>query len=265
MTKGSLTVVGTGYLAAGQVTAEAEGCIRTADKCLYLVSDPVTAVWIQRLNPTAESLQDAYAPGKRRRESYREMVERMLTPVRQGLDVCAAFYGHPGVFAFPSHEAIRQARANGFEARMFPGVSAEDCLFADLGLDPATHGCQSFEATDFLIRRRRFEPSSNLILWQIGAIGVATYEGEDLWSRAGLRVLVEVLLQHYPAGHETVVYEAAVYPVCDPLILRVPLGSLAESRVSVISTLYVPPLHPAPLDLTMLDRLGIPRPSSPDT
>ena len=264
MKKGSLTVVGTGYLAAGHITAEAEGSIKSAEKCLYLVSDPVTALWIQRLSPTAESLQDAYAPGKPRRESYREMVARMLAPVRQGLDVCGAFYGHPGVFAFPSHEAIRQARAGGFAARMFPGISAEDCLFADLGLDPATDGCQSFEATDFLIRRRRFDPSSNLILWQIGAIGVATYEGEDLWSRAGLRVLAEVLLQHYPADHETVVYEATAYPVCDPLILRVPLRSLAEARVSVISTLYVPPLSPAPLDPTMLDRLGIPRPPLPD-
>jgi precorrin-3B methylase len=258
--KGSLAVVGTGYLAAGHVTAESQTLIESAGKCLYMVADPVAEAWIQQLNPRAESLRDAYAPGKPRRESYLEMVERMLAPVRQGLDVCAAFYGHPGVFAFPSHEAIRQARAGGFQARMFPGVSAEDCLFADLGLDPAIHGCQSFEATDFLVRRRRFDPSSNLILWQAGGIGVATYERGDLWSREGLRVLVEVLLQHYPADHETVVYEAAVYPVCDPLILRVPLGKLAEARVSVISTLYVPPLRPAPLDLEMLDRLGIPRP-----
>ncbi len=260
MKKGSLSVVGTGYMAAGQVTVESEALIKCAEKCLYLVADPAAAAWIQDLNPTAESMMDAYAPGKPRRESYCEIVERMLAPVRQGLDVCAAFYGHPGVFAFPSHEAIRQARAEGFEARMLPGVSAEDCLFADLGLDPAVYGCQSFEATDLLIRRRRFDPSSNLILWQVGAIGVATYEKEDLWSRKGLRVLAEILLQHYPSNHETVVYEAAVYPVCDPLILRVALGKLAEARVSVISTLYVPPLRPAPLDLEMLDRLGIPRP-----
>ncbi len=261
MKKGSLAVVGTGYLAAGHVTAESETLIKTAERCLYMVADPAAEAWIQQLNPRAESLRNAYAPGKPRRESYREMVERMLVPVRQGFDVCAAFYGHPGVFAFPSHEAIRQARAEGLEARMFPGVSAEDCLFADLGLDPAMHGCQSFEATDFLVRRRCFDPSSNLILWQAGGIGVATYEREDLWSRSGLRVLAEVLLQHYPASHQVVIYEAAVYPVCDPLILRVPLGRLAEARVSVISTLHVPPLRPAPLDLEMLDRLGIPRPS----
>ena len=48
----------------------------------------------------------------------------------------------------------------GFNAQMLAGISAEDCLFADLGLDPGKNGCQSFEATDFLIRRRQFEPTS---------------------------------------------------------------------------------------------------------
>ncbi len=263
MKQGSLTVVGTGYLAAGQITAESEATIRSADKCLYLVADPASAAWIQSLNPSAESLKDVYAVGKPRRLSYEEIVERMLAPVRDGLDVCAVFYGHPGIFAFPSHEAIRQARREGITAKMLPGISAEDCLFADLGLDPATHGCQSFEASDFLIRRRRFDSSSNLILWQVGAIGVATYEKEDLWNRDGLRVLAEALRQHYPADHEIVVYEASVYPVCEPFVLRIPLSALPGAKVSVISTLYVPPLRPAPLDLEMLDRLGLPRPAGP--
>ena len=54
------------------------------------------------------------------------------------------------VFVQPSHESIAIARLEGFSARMLPGISAEDCLFADIGLDPGKDGCQSFEATDFL-------------------------------------------------------------------------------------------------------------------
>ena len=65
------------------------------------------------------------------------MAEAILEPVRAGKRVCAAFYGHPGVFVLPSHDAISRARAEGFEATMLPGVSAEDCLVADLGVDPA--------------------------------------------------------------------------------------------------------------------------------
>ena len=42
------------------------------------------------------------------------MVERILAPVRAGKQVVAAFYGHPGVFVQPSHEAIRRAIADHF-------------------------------------------------------------------------------------------------------------------------------------------------------
>src|SRR3546814_12671609 len=38
--------------------------------------------------------------------------------------------------ALVPHKAIAQARAEGLEAHMEAGVSAEDCLYADLGIDP---------------------------------------------------------------------------------------------------------------------------------
>ena len=40
---------------------------------------------------------------------------------------------HPGVYVAPSHETVLRARAEGYPARMLPGISSEDCLFADLG------------------------------------------------------------------------------------------------------------------------------------
>jgi Tetrapyrrole (Corrin/Porphyrin) Methylases len=79
------------------------------------------------------------------------MVNRIIKYVKRDLRVCAVFYGHPGVFCTPSHESIRIARKLGYRATMLPAISAEDCLFADLGVDPGKHGCQSFEATDFLV------------------------------------------------------------------------------------------------------------------
>jgi len=35
---------------------------------------------------------------------------------------------------------------------MLPAISSEDCLYADLGVDPATTGNASYDATDFLLR-----------------------------------------------------------------------------------------------------------------
>src|ERR1700676_3415101 len=166
MRTGSLTVVRSG-IRLGQTTIEARSHIEQADKVLFLVADPLAWSWIADLNPTAESLHVFYERSADRMTAYIGMVEHILSRVRQGVKVCGAFYGHPGVFAFPTHEAIRRARADGIEARMLPGVSAEDCLFADLGIDPAPTGCQSFEATDFLVYNRHIDPTAALVLWQL--------------------------------------------------------------------------------------------------
>jgi uncharacterized protein YabN with tetrapyrrole methylase and pyrophosphatase domain len=244
MGRGRLTIVGTGYMVAGQVTQQALTCIERAEKLFHLTADPVTEAWLQGLNPSSESLHDAYGVGRDRMDSYREMVERMLAPVHRGLDVCAAFYGHPGVFAFAGHEAIRRARRDGYEASMLPGISAADCLFADLGVDPA-EGCQMYEATSFLYRKRRFDPTVPLILWQIGHIAFSSVLAtRSAWNQEGLRVLSQVLERDYPPDHEVIVYEAARLPVCRPKILPLPLRELAAADVTSISTLYVPPREP---------------------
>ena len=256
MPAGSLTVVGTG-IRLSQMSMEARISVESADKVLYSVADAVTETALQKLNHTAESLQRFYGPRKHRMITYLQMVERILSFVRKKQAVCAVFYGHPGVFVNPSHEAIRRARVEGFAATMLPAVSSEDCLFADLGIDPATSGCQSFEATDFLIRRRPFYATSPLILWQIGSIGNWKSEIQD--CSAGLQALLEVLGQNYDAKHETVLYEAARYTSCEPMIERVPLARIPERSISPVTTLYVPPDEPAPIDFAMVDRLGIPR------
>lgn len=258
MRAGSLQVVGTGYLIAGHATPQAVSAMCRADKLFYLVGCAPTQAWIESLNRSAESLHDAYAVDKLRSRSYQEMAERIVDSVRRGLDVCAAFYGHPGILANPAHQAIRMARSEGYAAWMLPGISAADCLYADLGVDPGLEGCQSFEASDFLLRNRRFDSTSSLLLWQIGGIGVETLP-EEPCNREGLAVLSEVLLEHYPAHHEVVIYEAVEFPVCEPLIARTPLAGLVEAEVSWASTLYVPPLPRRSIDPAMRDRLKLSR------
>ena len=256
MKTGSLTVVGTGIQLVGHITLGAKAWIEQADKVLFALADPATAKWLKQLNSTAEALP-YNTNNQRRRDTYREMTERMLSEVRKGLNVCAVFYGHPGVFAEPAHAAIKQAREEGFRSQMLPGISAEDCLFADLGIDPGKNGCQSFEATDFLIRRRKFDPTSVLILWQISMVGnLGFYEKGG--HVQGLKILAEVLEKDYGADHEVIVYEAAVYyPVCSPVIDRIPLSKLPEAKVTEVSTLYVPPIAMASVDRSMMARLGI--------
>ena len=191
MDVGSLTVVGTGFGGGGQVTAEASHVIGTSEKVLYLVADRSTAEWIRAANPTSESVGDCYFGRASRLEAYLEITERILSFVRRRLRVCAAFYGHPGVLVFSSIEAIIRAREEGFEARMLPGISAADCLFADLGLDCGRRGCVTFDATDFLVRRRAADVTVPMILWQVAAVGRVDYPRDG--NQDNIKILSEVL------------------------------------------------------------------------
>lgn len=230
----------------------------TAEKLFFLFADPVPEAWVKGLNPSAESLERFYALGKLRSETYEEMVEEILSWVRKGLKVCAVFYGHPGVFGFPPHEAIRRARSEGFKAKMLPGVSAEDCLFADLGVDPGD-GWQSFEATNFLLYPRTFDPSVSLVLWQVAGIGEP--RGTDHSNPEGQKVLAECLEGFYGPEHEVVLYEASPYPVGDATVTRFPLRDLPSAEVRAMTTLYVPAKAEANPDLAMFERLGFPEPT----
>lgn len=256
MTKGSLTVVGTGYQIAGHITLESRVAIEQAGKLFHLVNDEASRAYLEELNPSAESLAVCYREGKPGLESSEEMVERILAALRGGLDVCVAFSGHPAVFLPPAHEAVRRARLEGHPAKMLPGISAQSCLFAEVGVDPGVNGCQVFEATDFLIRRRQFDPTSALILLQVGAIGLTRYVSRNPWCAERLRILVEVLEKSYSPEHEVVVYHAEVLPNCESSIQHVPLERLPEAGVTFLSTLYVPPRGVAPEDQDMRRQIG---------
>jgi uncharacterized protein YabN with tetrapyrrole methylase and pyrophosphatase domain len=256
--KGLLVIVGTGIKAVGHMTLDARSWIASADEVHYVATDPITEGLIKQLAPNAQSLARFYEVGRDRHDTYAAMTESMLAGARAGKSVCAAFYGHPGVFVYPSHDAIRRARAEGIWAIMEPGVSAEDCLFADLGLDPAVVGCAQYEATDFLVYRRRPDPSGGLILWQIGAVGdVAWNPGRT--NADNVRVLAGELAQTYGDQHVVLVYEAARLPTCNPTIVHVRLADLSRVPLSTASTLFVPPIERRGPDVSMIDRLGLDR------
>lgn len=254
----SLVVVGTGIQAAGQITVEARSAISEADVVLYLITDGLTHHYLESLNPHLVSLHEHYADDKPRMQSYTDMIDHILAEVHAGKDVCVALYGHPGVFAYPAHVAVQQLLNDGVYARMTPGISAEDCLFADLGVDPAWSGCQSFEATDFLLFERKYDPASTLILWQVGVIGDASFQASGYSYSAGVSELTKKLLLSYPTDHPVIIYEAAHYPIDDPRTDRVTLSELPSARLTPESTLYVPPAEMRQPNTEIAERIGMP-------
>jgi uncharacterized protein YabN with tetrapyrrole methylase and pyrophosphatase domain len=225
---GSLVVVGTG-IGPAHLTAETRAELAAADDVLYLVADPLSERALLDLVPRAASLAPLYDPAARL-DGYEAIAEAVVAPARAGRRVCAAFYGHPGMLVWPAREAIRRARAEGLRARMLPAVSSLDCLFADLGVDPAAGGCQLYEAGDLLRRRPALEPRAALVLWQVGTVPPAE--------------VAAALGERYPAAHEAVLYEASPYPGVEPVVERIRLDALAASRPSERATLFVPASEP---------------------
>jgi len=236
------------------ITPLARSYIEKADVVFTALSDGIIELWLARMNPDVRSFQPLYQEGKSRAETYRQMVDTMLTEVRAGKQVCGAFYGHPGVFALPPHKAIAIARAEGYRAHMEPGVSAEDCLYADLGFDPGRYGCQHYEASQLMFYRRRVDNSAYLVIWQVGVAGDQSFARFST-NKQYRQVLVDVLARDYDLAHEVIIYRAATLPMHEPRMERLPLGKLPETEIDMHVTLVIPPARPLEPDLQIRERL----------
>jgi uncharacterized protein YabN with tetrapyrrole methylase and pyrophosphatase domain len=228
--------------------------IKNSDKCFVAASDALVELWVEKMHPDVQSLQDYYAKNKSRNTTYREMVNVMLHEVRLGKKVCGIFYGHPGVFAFVPHQAIKQAREEGFKALMEPGISAEDCLIADLGIDPGKYGCQQYETSQFMFYKRVIDPSAYLFLWQIGVAGDLSH-GIEITGKAHRSILLSLLYQYYPKDHQVILYEAATLPISKIRMEYIYLRDLVDASLKDFTTLVIPPAMEMQKNHEIIDKI----------
>lgn len=251
--EGSLSVVGSGILTPAHLTQETISKIKSADVVHVLVPDPLGLSTLLTLNPNIKNLANLYfdpenkSTGANRQEAYDYMVDSILSDVRFGLKVCAVFYGHPGVFVYPSHHSMLKAKQEGFKVKMLPAISAEDCLFADLGIDPGDTGCQCYEASQFIFFRHSINVAAPLILWQIGVVGDTTLERQNP-SERGLEMLQDKLLDYYPSSHSVILYEATTLPIMRSRQESISLDELHKATICPITTLVIPPLSGLQID-----------------
>lgn len=254
MASGRLVVVGCGIELGRHITQRALSEIQSAD-CVFMLADAFAQQWLRSLRPDCRSLAGFYSETKDRRQTYSEMEAEILSAVRSGQTVCAVFYGHPGVFAQVPHNAISIARSEGYPARMEAGISAEACLYADVGIDPGEHGVQSYEATRFLISEYAVNPSALLILWQVALSGNLDCIGFEP-DPARLKILVDKLERWYPPETMVVLYEAAQLPVQRHRTDWLKLSELPKARFREYTTLVIPPSINQSRDEKTLTRLA---------
>jgi len=255
--RGSLTIVGSGIKAVSHLTLEALNYIDNADIVYYTVADPETEMLIKKRNPNSIDLYEWYDDNKFREETYVQMAEMMLQSVRSGKNTVGVFYGNPAVFAAPTHRAINIAKSEGYEAKMLPGISSIDCLFADLGVDPAVSGCQIFEASDLLLHNRQVNLDQQLIILQVGSVGNFSFNFKG-FNNDKLDVLLDFLIDKYGGAHEVIHYIANIFSFQQLIIEKITLSELKNSKEKLtgISTLYIPPKTKKPLDKYYIEKLG---------
>lgn len=254
---GNLVCVSLGMLLGAHISPICRSHIEQADVVFLGASDSIFEKWVKQMHPDVRSLQVYYQEGKSRLITYNEMVDAMLTEVRAGKKVVGAFYGHAGVFAYAPHKAIALAKAEGYNAYMEPGISAEDCLFADLAIDPGKYGCQQYEASQFMFYQRVVDTAAYLILWQISIAGDTTL-GDFHSNQQRLALLVELLMKDYgyPADHQVILYQARVLPIEQTLIKPIPLAELASTELNQHMTLVLPPCKKMVKNSQILDKLN---------
>jgi uncharacterized protein YabN with tetrapyrrole methylase and pyrophosphatase domain len=238
---GSLILVGSGIKFHCHLTQEAKMYIEQADSVLYLVNEPLMQQWIEKYARSAQSLDEVYHAFTKRIDAYHAITRVILDEIAKNLHVCVVLYGHPCVFSKPGLDAARIAKSKGYATQILPGISAADCLFADLMIDPGNVGCQLYEASDFLFNDKKIDARAHLLLWQIDAIGVIDQSSLTCGAKV-LQDLTAMLLKYYPAHHAAVLYEAAQYPHFDPIVEHILLQQLPYQRLSRLTTLYLSPL-----------------------
>ncbi len=255
MSKGRLVCVSLGMKLGAHISPICKAHLQNASKVFFATSNPLMGAWIKEINPNSRSLNSLYEVGKSRLDTYREMHNLILTDVRAGEYVCAAFYGHAGVFAKVPHQIIRTAKQEGYQAHMEPGISAEDCLYADMSIDPGKYGCLHLESSQFLLYKRVIDTCAFVILWQIGIAGDINYD-EFGTNEVKINILKRKLLKYYEPTQKVYIYKCGLYSFESPAIQELVISDLDSAKVDLHSTLVIPPRDKMEKDYLTIDELN---------
>ncbi|HAT1815655.1 SAM-dependent methyltransferase [Legionella pneumophila serogroup 1] len=247
-----LIVVGSGIKSISHLTEETKRVIQEADKVLYLVNEDILKQWIQREAKNSESLDSIYFSSDKRIEAYQALTNHIIEEYLKVSTLCVVFYGHPSIFADSALNAVREIKKNSGEAIILPAVSAQDCLFSDLEIDPGDQGCFSIEATELVLFERNIDIYGHLILWQVANFG--RIDGEQTNT---LSILKDYLYGYYPADYSICLYEAPSLPTYRPRIDWIQLCKLDQAVISSITSVYIPPIKKKALSNKYLRLLNL--------
>jgi uncharacterized protein YabN with tetrapyrrole methylase and pyrophosphatase domain len=240
-------IVGLGIVNVHQITNEVEAAMRRSHEVLYVANGFGFAEYLSQLCPHVTDLFTAYQEGEDRMKAYNTMTAKVIEAALDHPPVTFALYGHPLVFAWPPFQILKVASLLGLRTKILPGISAMDCLFVDLKLDPSG-GLQMYEATDLLLRQRPLQPDIPCFIWQIGAVETRLYSQSTSKPERFSRIR-NYLLKYYPSDHEVTAVYSSSFPLAPSLLTTFALKDIEMYAQDLSSgvTLYIPPVQVRPL------------------
>lgn len=243
-------VLGAGMVGYRQFTRETEAALEKSETVFLVHSQEIVAEYVEReFTDDVISLIDEYEPTVRRDETYERMAERVLETAEEADDpVSFLLYGHPMIYVSPADYVLEEGPERGLDVQALPGISSMDCLYTDIGLDPAANGIQMFEATDLLLREFELNPDVPAMLWQIGSLETVLYSTAPSRPERFTR-LREYLEQFYPEDHTLSLLRTATYPITDSERVDFELRNFEDvhDEVTATQTLYIPPVRERPV------------------
>jgi len=242
-------IVGLGILNVDHVTRETEGVLRRCHEVLYVDTGVATKAFLEGLCPRITDLyQTSYAEDSPRLDAYHHMAARVVDAAMAHPPVAFAMHGHPIVGVYAPFLIRDMARMLDLKVQVLPGISAMDCLFAELMVDPCVSGMQMYEATDLLLRRRTLHPDVPALIWQIGNVETRLHTSRVSKPERFERFRA-FLMRFYPPAHPVTAYYAAPHPLMPSTVLSFPLSEMCVDayRLHAGFTLYVPPVAEKPV------------------
>lgn len=238
-------IIGLGIQSVRHITREAEAAISRSKEVLYISADFGIREFLEERCPKVTDLHTvSYHEANERMDAYDTMSAKVIEAALDHPPVTFALYGHPMVFVAPSRLVIESSRILDLRVRVLPAISAMDCLFVDLELDPSLQGLQSYEATDLLLRRRPLQPDVPCLIWQIGAVESILYT-ERMNKPGRFSRIKQYLLQYYPPDHRMTIVHSSTHPLVKSQIVTCSIAEMDKHAVDLHqgATVYIPPVR----------------------
>lgn len=257
----NLIIAGTGIKFLSHLTIEVKSAIETSSCVVFLLNEPAMKNWITKHAKKYISMDKTYFSSSSRADTYYKIADELLLHLKEYNDICFLIYGHPTFFSSVVGEIKKRISFEEVLVQIMPGISALDCLFADLNIDPGTRGLQSYDATEFILYDESFSVSAHLVLWQIAIVGelrVINNNNINLsCQKKALSLLKSKLMKQYPEDHKIILYVASQYPGVDFEHSEFKLRELTTVNIPRLATLYIPPLDTKKVNLSVMNLLKL--------